>query len=184
VVGRLSREELFERVRRDRRVDPSVSVRELARRYRLGRVTVRSALEGAVPAPRKPPVVRSTVLSPVMGFIDAMLVADISAPRKQRHTIERIQRRLAVEYDFDGASYSTIRDYVQRRRPQIVAEARSGAWHLDGMVPQVHAPSAEAEVDFADVWVRVRGELTKCPLFTLRLSYSGKAIHRVFSTQA
>ncbi|WP_438802013.1 IS21 family transposase, partial [Actinospica durhamensis] len=183
-MGRLSREEIFERVRRDRRVDPSVSVRELARRYGLGRPTVRAALNGAVPAPRKPVSPARSVLAPVAVFIDAMLREDVAAPRKQRHTIERIQRRLAVEREFDGASYSSIRDYVARRRPQIVAEARAGAAHVDGVVPQVHAPGAEAEVDFADVWVRLRGELTKCRLFTLRLSFSGKAIHRVFASQA
>lgn len=180
---KLSRVELFERVRRDRRVDPSVSVRELARRHALARRTVRSALEGAVPPPRKAPPAKSSVLSPAMGFVDAMLREDLSAPRKQRHTIDRIQQRLMVEFDFDGASYSTIRDYVQRRRPQIAAEARNRAVHVEGMVPQVHAPGAEAEVDFADVWVRLRGELTKCRLFTLRLSYSGKSVHRVFSSQ-
>ncbi len=180
---KLSREELFERVRRDRRVDPSVSVRELARRYGLGRHTVRAALAGAVPSPRKAPPPRSSVLSPAMGFIDAMLREDLVAPRKQRHTLDRIQRRLAVEFDFDGASYSTIRDYVQRRRPQIVAEARDRSAVVEGVVPQVHAPGAEAEVDFADVWVRLGGELTKCRLFTLRLSYSGKAVHRVFASQ-
>jgi transposase len=50
-------------------------------------------------------------------------------------------------------------------------------------VPQFHEPGAEAEVDFADVWVRLADELTKCFLFTLRLSYSGKAVHRVFASQ-
>lgn len=99
---RLSREELFERVRRDRRVDPAVSIRELSRRYGVGRVTIRTALGGAVPRPRKVPVPRATVLTPVAGVIDAMLREDVSAPRKQRHTIDRIQRRLAVEFDFDA----------------------------------------------------------------------------------
>jgi hypothetical protein len=46
------------------------------------------------------------------------------------------------------------------------------------MVPQVHLPGEEAEVDFADVWVRLAGEVVKCHLFTLRMSYSGKAVHR------
>lgn len=52
-------------------------------------------------------------------------------------------------------------------------------------VPQTHEPGAEAEaeVDFADVWVRLDGELLRCFLFTLRLSYSGKAVHRVFASQ-
>jgi len=35
----------------------------------------------------------------------------------------------------------------------------------------------EAEVDFADLWVILRGEKTKTFLFTLRLSYSGKSVH-------
>jgi hypothetical protein len=126
---RLSREELFERVRRDRRVDPSVSARELARRYAVSRSTVKDALAGAVPRPRKPAPPRVSKLAPVAGFIDAMLREDLTAPRKQRHTVDRVQRRLAVEYDFDVASYTTIRNYVQRRRMEIAAEARAGAGH-------------------------------------------------------
>jgi hypothetical protein len=50
-------------------------------------------------------------------------------------------------------------------------------------VPQTHEPGAEAEVDFADLWVVLRGVKTKVFLFTLRLSYSGKAVHRAFVTQ-
>ena len=78
-------------------------------------------------------------------------------------------------------SYSTVRDYVARRRPEIAIEA--GRQLADGFVPQTHAPGAEAEVDFADLWVILRGVKTKTQLFTLRLSYSGKAVHRAFATQ-
>jgi hypothetical protein len=59
-----------------------------------------------------------------------------------------------------------------------VAEAREARQHLEGTVPQSHEPGAEAEVDFADVWVRLAGEPVKCHLFTLRISYSGKAVRR------
>ena len=78
-------------------------------------------------------------------------------------------------------SYSTVRDYVARRRPEIAAEA--GRDLDQGFVPQTHEPGGEAEVDFADLWVVLRGVKTKTFLFTLRLSYSGKSVHRAFATQ-
>ena len=48
-------------------------------------------------------------------------------------------------------------------------------------MPQTHRPGAEAEVDFGDVVVRLAGEQVKCYLFAFRLSFSGKAVHRVFA---
>jgi transposase len=181
----LSRVDLFERIRRDRRVEPGVSVRELARRHGVHRRTVREALASAVPPERKKPArPRSLVLEPAMGWIDQILREDLAAPRKQRHTVRRIYDRLVVERGFDQACYSTVCSYVNKRRPQIEAEARDGRVHLEGTVPQVHEPGAEAEVDFADVWVRLAGEPLKCHLFTLRLSYSGKAVHRVYASQS
>lgn len=51
-------------------------------------------------------------------------------------------------------------------------------------MPQTHEPGGEAEVDFADLWVILRGVKTKTFLFTLRLTYSGKSVHRGFATQA
>jgi hypothetical protein len=50
-------------------------------------------------------------------------------------------------------------------------------------VPQTHPPAAEAEVDFHDLWVILRGVKTKTALFTMRLSYSGRAAHHAFLTQ-
>ena len=48
-------------------------------------------------------------------------------------------------------------------------------------MPQTHPPAAEAEVDFDDLWVVLRGVKTKTALFTMRLSYSGRAAHRAFA---
>ena len=181
----MSRVDLYARIRRDRRVDPGVSVRELARRHGVHRRTVREALVSAVPPERKKPArSRRLVLEPVMDRIDAMLREDLASPRKQRHTMRRIYDRLVVEYGFDQACYSTVCNYVGRRRPEIEAEAREGRAHLGGTVPQVHEPGAEAEVDFADVWVRLAGEPARCHMFTLRLSFSGKSVHRVYASQS
>ncbi len=179
-----SRVELFANIRRDRRLDPGISQRALAEKYGVHRRTVRQALVSAVPPPRKTPKPRATVLDPAKGWIDAMLREDLTAPRKQRHSAQRILERLAAEYGFTHASYSTLVAYVRVRRGEIEAEARAGRAITEGMVPQLHAPGEEAEVDFADVWVRLAGVAVKCHLFTLRMSYSGKAVHRVFASQA
>jgi len=45
-------------------------------------------------------------------------------------------------------------------------------------VPQSHRPGDEAEVDFGEVVVRLAGQDVSCFLFCLRLSFSGKAVHR------
>jgi len=175
-----SKVELFEAIRRDQRV-AGLSIRALAERHGVHRRTVRQALDSAAPVPRKVPVRRSARLESLKALIDAMLVVDLDAPRKQRHTARRVLARLVDEHGVVDVSYSTVRDYVARRRPQIAAAAGRGM--ETAFVLQTHLPGAEAEVDFGDVWVRLAGVMTKCFLFTLRLSYSGKAVHRVFASQ-
>lgn len=54
---------------------------------------------------------------------------------------------------------------------------------VEAFVPQEHAPGAEAEVDFGDVWVDLAGVRTRCYMFAYRLSHSGKAVHRVYLTR-
>lgn len=49
-------------------------------------------------------------------------------------------------------------------------------------MPQYHPPGQHAEVDFGELWVRLAGVMTKCYLFVLRMSYSGKAVRKVFAT--
>jgi transposase len=138
-----SRVELFARIRRDARLE-GLSIRELARRYELGRPTVRLALSQPVPPPRKPRVRSAPRLEPFKAAIDTMLVSDTTAPRKQRHTARRVFARLVEEHAASQLSYSTVRDYVRVRRAQIDVEAGR---RVEAFVPQEHAPGAEAEVD-------------------------------------
>lgn len=172
--------ELFAQIRRDARVE-GLSIRALARRYRCGRSTVRLALAHAAPPPRKTPQRSSPRLEPFKKAIDEMLMSDLEAPRKQRHTARRIRERLIDEHGASELSYSTVRDYVRIRRAEIDLAAGR---RVEVFVPQQHRPGEEAEVDFGELFVDLAGVRTRCYLFVLRLSHSGKAIHRVYATCA
>jgi len=172
--------ELFESIRRDHRRE-ELSIRQLADKHRVHRRTVRQALESAVPPARKQRVFAAPALDPVKPLIDGMLREDLDAPRKQRHTARRVLARLVEEHGVTTVSYSTVRDYVAKRRPEIAAAA--GRALEAGCVPQSHQPAAEAEVDFHDLWVVLRGVKTKTALFTMRLSFSARASHRASLTQ-
>lgn len=165
-----SRVALFAAIRRDARVE-DLSIRELARRHGVHRRTVRLALAATEPPARKSPTRSAPRLDPFKDAIDGMLRADLDAPRKQRHTATRVLARLVQEHDAAGLSYSTVRDYVRLRRAQIDLEAGR---RVQAFIAQEHAPGEEAEVDFGEVWVVICGVKTKCYMFVLWLSHSGK----------
>lgn len=167
--------ELFERIRRDRRAE-AVSIRGLSRRHRVHRRTVRQALRSALPPPRQPCARPAPRLGPHRETIREWLVADLSAPRKQRHTARRIWQRLVDER---GATVAepTVRAYVARVRREL----ESGRAAVT--VPQLHPPGAEAEVDFGQVSVWLDGVPTELSMFVMRLSHSGRAVHVCFPSE-
>lgn len=170
-----SKVELYAAIRRDARA--GMSGRALERRYGVGRRTVIKALSSAWPEPRKTLPPRASKLDPFKPAIDEMLRADLDAPRKQRHTVTRIYHRLIDEHAMADVSYPVVRAYVAERKPQVRAEAGRGPAEV--FVRQSHRPGDEAEVDFGEVVVRLAGQQVGCYLFCLRLSFSGKAVHRV-----
>lgn len=173
-----SKVDLYAAIRRDART--GMATRALMRKYGVGYETVQKALVSSWPEPRKKMRPRATRLNPYKPLIDVMLKADLTAPRKQQHTVKRIYERLLDEHDAVDISYQMVRGYVAARREEIRRQAGKGM--MDAFVPQTHKPGAEAEVDFGDVTVKLAGELVTCYLFAFRLSYSGKAVHRIFAS--
>ncbi|MBB2940473.1 transposase [Actinoplanes lutulentus] len=177
-MPRISKVELFAAIRRDSRA--GMSGRAIATKYRVSRHTVSDALTSAWPRERKPLPPRPSVLDPFKDLIDDILRADLDAPRKQRHTAKRIFDRLIDEHGMQAVSYQVVRGYVAERKPKIRAEAGRGPVNV--FLPQTHRPGEEAEVDFGEVVINLRGEPVTCMLFSLRLSFSGKAVHRIFAS--
>lgn len=58
---------------------------ELANRFHVHRLTVRQALESAMPPPRKTPTRMSLRLAPFQAAIDAMLRANLDAEEPATH---------------------------------------------------------------------------------------------------
>ncbi|MDX3500282.1 hypothetical protein PV735_47615, partial [Streptomyces turgidiscabies] len=175
----VSKVELYAAIRHDARAE-GLSSRALSAKYGVGRRTVALALESVWPAPRKQLPPRISRLDAFKATIDQILREDLDAPRKQRHTVKRVFDRLIDEHDARGITYSMVRAYIALRRPEIRVEEGRGP--PQAFVPQTHRPGDEAEVDFGDVWIHLDGVPTKVFLFSLRLSFSGKAVHKIFAS--
>ena len=172
-----SRVELFEKIRRDRRVE-GLSIRELSDKHHVHRRTVRQALDDPVPPPRREyPRRPRPAIDAWAAIIDGWLLDDRSAPRKQRHTARRIWQRLVAEHGAELAEI-TVSRYVAIRRLEL------GLNQVEVAIPQTHAPGAEAEVDFGEFWIDLSGAPVKLWMFVMRLSHSGRAFHVAFGSQA
>ena len=78
-----------------------------------------------------------------------------------------------------GPGWCRTRRSATMSPPRAARSRRGGPGPARVFVPQEHLAGREAEVDFGDVGIRLGGVLVTCALFTFRLSYSGKAVHRV-----
>lgn len=130
-----------------------------------------------MPPERKRPVGRpAPALGAWVEWIDEILIADESAPRKQRHTAKRIADRLADEHGVVVAG-STMRDHVRRRRRELGLAA-------EAFCPQVHDPGQTAEVDWGEATVRLAGVATVLGLFLMRSCFSGACFVMAFESQS
>lgn len=172
----MTRVEQFEAIRKDRDRE-GLSVRALAKKHKVHRRAVRQALTSAVPPPRKPPVRPQPKFGPYAKTVRDWLIADKSAPKKQRHTARRVWERLVEEF---GAqlSESTVRTHVRAIRAELGRELK------EVMIPQTHLLGEEAECDFGEFYVDLCGIRTKLWLFILRLSASGKAFRWVCTNES
>ena len=112
------------------------SRRDAARVFGISRTTIDKMCAYSVPPGyrRKAPPTRPK-LDPFLPTIDAIMQSDAQAPRKQRHTAQRIFERLRDEHGFSGG-LTIVTDYVREVR-QRTAEK---------FVPLPHPPG-HAQVD-------------------------------------
>lgn len=172
----MSRVEQFEAIRRDH-VREDLSIRELARRHGVHRRAVRQALESAIPPPKGRPESRpAPKLGPYRAIIDGWLEADRDAPRKQRHTARRVWQRLVEEHDAVVSERQVCR-YVHDKRRQLgeVGEV---------FVPLVSEAGVEAEVDWGQAEVFLRGERMVVHLFAMRACFSGAVFVMAFESES
>src|SRR5262245_60341121 len=123
-----------------------ISKREACRQYEIHWLTLKKILAHEEPPGyrrSRPP--RRPKIDPVLPIIRAILDADRSAPKKQRHTAHRIWQRLRDEHAFPGG-YTIVKDAVR----EVTAERQ------EVFLPLSHPPG-EAQGDFGFVEVVLRG---------------------------
>ena len=131
--------ELFEEIRIEYEFGVG-TVLGVAKKLSVHRRMARRALGNAVPSRRKKPERMRPRLTPVMPFIDGILESDRAAPRKQRHTAQRICQRLGIELPRYEVAESTIRRYVREQKAALGLVGRKVC------VPQSYAWGSEAQV--------------------------------------
>jgi transposase len=166
--------ELFESIRREY-FDGVGTILGVAKKLGVHRRLVREAIQNAAPPPRKKTQrTPSRFLSEVVLFIHQVLAQDRHAPRKQRHTAQRIWERLQEEFPQHTVSPRSVRRQVELWRQQ------HDAVRADTYISQHYELGVEAQADWYEAWAELGGERVKLQVFCLRSMYSGAAFHRAY----
>lgn len=152
--------EIWTEIRR-RVLTGEISKRQACREYGLHWQTLAKILRQTEPEPFRLRVPRPRPkLDPFLPIIHHILEADRSAPKKQRHTAERIFQRLRDEHGYAGGRTVVCGAVAAWKRSQA-----------EVFVPLAHPPG-EAQVDYGEARVVVAGEPVTAALFVLTLPHS------------
>src|SRR5215469_4108607 len=151
-----------------------MSQREVAKKFRHGRDSIRKVLADADTQPRyrrqKP---AATSIDPYRHVIDAWLDDEVErkVPRKQRSNALKIHQRLKEEHGFPGSVYP-VRRYMRKRGRRL--NPHQVFFTLD------FKPGEEAQVDWGEASVTLGAQVATVHLFCLRLAYSRATFVRAY----
>ena len=148
-------------------------IRKISRDTGLDRKTIRRALNGTTPEYQLANPRPKVVIGPFVDQIKEWLLQDRKAPKKQRHTAERIHQRLRDELGFQG-SLSTTQVIVR----QIRRELDPGRKEV--FIPSDPEKREGAEMDWGELYVDLAGKRVKVYLFAMRSKFSGKVYARLY----
>lgn len=127
------------------------------------------------PAP-KPPGKKPAhpKLDPFKPLIDQWLLEDKKAPRKQRHTAQRVYNRLKKEAEGFDCSYRLVADYVKAKKEELNLNRKDA-----GKGPLVHFPG-EAQCDFGTATFFENGTEREGKYLVLSFPHSNQGFHQLF----
>jgi transposase len=150
----------FARIRQLHR--DGLTIRQIADQLHHSPKTILKALANPEPPPLRVAAPRDApVFGPFRSFVDEILAADETAPRKQRHTASQIYRRLVAERGYTG-KYDQVRRYLRPRRLD----------RRETFIPLEHRPGVRAEADFGHIHVDFPEGRRAVPVLLVTWSYS------------
>jgi transposase len=161
----------YARIRRAYR--DGMRLRAIARTFHHTRRTIRQALQNPEPKPytrTRPPA--APKLDPFKAVIDEILAADELAPRKQRHTVTRVYRRLVAEHGYQGG-YDQVRRYIGSKRRR----------QREMFIPLDHDPGRRAEADFGHIHVDFPDGRRLVPVLIVTWAFSYRAFAIALPTE-
>ena len=156
-----------------------VSIREIARRSKLSRNTIRKYLASAVVEPKYPRRQSPSKLDGFAAKLTAWLVAEARKGRKQRRNLRRLYADLAA-LGFQG-SYDRVAAFARSWRQTQQEVARTAG--RGTFVPLLFAPGEAFQFDWSEDWAVVAGERTKFQVAQFKLSHSRAFFLRAYPLQ-
>jgi transposase len=138
------------------------SIRALAQRFGRSPKTILKVLGQPEPQPYTLAKPRpAPTFGAFRAIVDDILVADRTAPTKQRHTASQIFRRLVAEHHYTGG-YDQIRRYLKQQRRD----------RRETFIPLAHPPGHRAEADFGHIYADFPEGRRQVPVLVVTWSYS------------
>ena len=163
--------DLYGRVRHSVVIE-GMSRREAARVFGIDRRTVdKMVMYSIPPGYRRRQPVRRPKLDPFVGIIDAILEADKTVPKKQKHTSKRVFERPRDEHGYDGG-ITVVKDYI------FAAKQRQ----CEMFVPPAHPPG-HAQADFGEALAIIGGVERKIHFLVMELPHSDTCFLKAYPAE-